>query len=196
MLMKKIKWGAAVLTAAALVGGGVGLWFRQPAAAEPPVRTRDVEAVPAARAAESPRPVGTWEREFGSVHMTMRIEADRIYGTCNLPGENGRKIDILADADYSITKDGVLYGVLTGVDFQGSAWKEGGNDVKQEFEMMRLLNDMPFSFRYRLDGDALTIKDVKFGDPNKPENEDTTAVLLGRWKKKADAHDATGRDGR
>ena len=38
MFVQKMKWAAAVLVAAALVGGGVGVWFRQPAVAEAPNR--------------------------------------------------------------------------------------------------------------------------------------------------------------
>jgi RNA polymerase sigma factor (sigma-70 family) len=200
MLVKKMKWAAAILAAAALVGGGVGLWFRQPAAAEPPGRTRDAEPAPtvrgdepraAAKAAESPRPVGTWEREVGPVHITMRVEADRIYGTGTAVEKDGRKYDFAIDADYSVTKDNVLYGVITGIDIDGIVRHDGGAEWQEGPAVSQLLNDQPFSLRYRLDDNVLTIKDVKFGDPQKDKGKDDYSLfLLGRWKKKTDS----GRD--
>jgi RNA polymerase sigma factor (sigma-70 family) len=201
MLVKKLKWAAAILTAAALVGGGVGLWFRQTAVAEPPGRVvryeepaKPVEEPRPARAAESPRPVGTWEREVGPVSLTMRIEADRIYGsgTCVSVEKDGRKFEITLDADYSVTKDNVLYGVLTGVDMGGNVRGDGGEEWKEGLEVSQMLNDAPFSLRYRLDDNVLTIKELKFGDPEKTNGKNGYGVfMLGRWKKKADA----GRDG-
>ncbi len=129
MFMKKLKWAAIVLAASILVGGGVGLWFRQPAAAQSPTRARDAEPAqtvrpdePRTAAPASPRPVGVWVRDLGPVQMTLRIENDRIYGTYS-GMEGDKKIAFEADADYSVTKDNVLYGVLTGLDVGGSPRK-------------------------------------------------------------------------
>ena len=208
MFVKKLKWAAAVLAAAALVGGGVGLWFRQPAAAEPPARTRAPEPPakpveePAEEAVEVRPPVGVWEKEVGAIHMTLRIKDNhRVYGSCSGVIDDGKKFDFSINADYSVTPDHVLYGVITDVGLptdegaQGSA-KELDDQLKTSLEMMQLLDDQPFSLRYRLDDNVLTIKDVRFGDP-KEKGDNEIALLLGRWKKKADSgRDAAGRDGR
>ena len=201
MLMKKLKWAAAFLTAAALVGSGVGLWFRQTAVAEPPIRTRyeepakAVDEPRAARVPESPRPIGTWEREVGPIHMTMRIEADHIYGACSGVEKEG-KFEFALDADYSVTRDNLLYGVITGVDVDGNVRGDGGDGWKEALYTQLFLNDQPFSLRYRLDDNVLTIKAVKFGDikeTNAQDKDNQSLFLLGRWKKKTESARDTAR---
>ncbi len=58
-----------------------------------------------------------------------------------------------------------------------------------------MLLDQPFSFRFRLDDNVLTIKDVRFGLPKQAAQQpagqyDEALILMGRWKKKTDS----GRD--
>jgi hypothetical protein len=53
------------------------------------------------------------------------------------------------------------------------------------------LIDYPFSFRYRLDGNVLVVKDVKVGGlAPATVAKGEVALLQGRWTKKVD----TGRD--
>ena len=166
MFMKKLKWAAIVLAASILVGGGVGLWFRQPAAAQSPTRARDAEpgadrstgrtadggaGVAQARGRLGPRPGACPDdaphRERPDYGMYSGMEGDK-------------KIAFEADADYSVTKDNVLYGVLTGLDVGGSPQEAAEAEVEAN-----MLLDQPFSFRFRLDDNVLTIKDVRFGLP-------------------------------
>lgn len=189
MLVKKLKWAAAVLLTAALVGGGVGIWFRQPAAAESPNRTREAEPAArpeepraaAARTEETNRPLGTWEKEVGPYHFTLRIEADRLYATY-VGADKEKKFNIALDADYSVTKDNVLYGVITGTDLEG-------DDFAKESRELAQLPDQPFSFRYRVDGNVLTVKVLYLGlefEKGDKAQADGTIMLLGRWKKKTE----------
>jgi RNA polymerase sigma factor (sigma-70 family) len=187
MFVQKMKWALAVLVAAALIGGGIGVWFRQPAVAEAPTRraiSGDTTKTPdenrsVARTEETNRPLGSWERDLAGYHLTLRIEADRIYASYS-GTEGGKKMSLTLDADYSVTKDNVLYGVLTGADVEG-------DDVAEESLDATELLDHPFSMRYRVDGNVLTVKGVIFGgyDSANPTNkiDDELAVLRGRWKK-------------
>jgi RNA polymerase sigma factor (sigma-70 family) len=197
MFVEKMKWAATVLVAAALVGGGVGVWFRQQAAAESP--TRQVrEAAPAAKAPDEPRatarteetnrPLGAWERDVGGYHMTLRIETDRIYGTYS-GNDKDAKFAFVLDADYGVTKDNVLYGVLTGGDAEGEGDKAAKDEMAEAALGITTLVDCPFSFRYRVDGNVMVVKDPKFGGiaaANK--GKDDLALMQGRWKKKTEAN--------
>jgi RNA polymerase sigma factor (sigma-70 family) len=197
MFVQKMKWAAVVLVAAAMVGGGVGVWFRQPAVAESPTR-RVREAEPALKALDEPRagarteetnrPIGSWERDVGAFHVTLRIEADRIYGTYTYSGiEKDAKITFVLDADYSVTKDNVLYGVLTGGDVEGTGDKAAKDEIAQAALGITSVSDCPFSFRYRVDGNVLSVRDPKFGGIDAATKDNGLQVLLqGRWKKKTE----------
>ena len=192
MLVKKLKW-AAVFVAAALVAGGGGLWLRQPAAAESPNRTKEADPVlsvrpvdprTVARTEETNRPLGSWEKNLGPNHFTLTIEADRIHGTYTETDQD-QKISCMVDADYSVTKDSVLYGVITGVEVEGTEKEVAQAPIGATRNL-----DSPFSFHFRVDGDVLTLKDVKFGDPPTNGKDYEPAILQGRWKKKSEtSHD-------
>jgi RNA polymerase sigma factor (sigma-70 family) len=187
MFVQKMKWAAAVLMAAAMGGGGVGLWLHQTAVAESPTRRVKV-AEPAvkeldepravARTEETNRPLGTWEKQVGPYRATLRIEADRLYLTARVD-DKGEKIGYILEAEYSVTKDNVLYGVLTGVDVEATEATDNETAALSQFL------DSPFSLHYRVDGNALTLKNVNLGVIHDKDlrKED---MLAGRWKKKTE----------
>jgi RNA polymerase sigma factor (sigma-70 family) len=186
MFVQKVKWSAAVLMAVAMVGG-VGLWFRQPAVAESPThREVTIDATKSkdepravAKKEETNRPLGMWEKQVGPLHATLRIEADRIYLT-GMAEEKGKKEGFTLDADYSVTKDNMLYGVLSSIDVEAP---EAG--AKEAAAISQFL-DSPFSLRYRVDGNALTVKNVNLGvfaDKNLRKEDDVRLMLTGRWKR-------------
>jgi RNA polymerase sigma factor (sigma-70 family) len=164
-----------------LAGLGLGLWLARPAAqAEPPDRkekaAREADDAPVAREREVPRPIGTWERELAGFRLTLRIEPDRLSGTCVVT-EDGQRLSYTIDADYSVTKDHLLYGVITSLEVPG--------DADEEAELVMLI-DHAFSARFRLvDENALVIKDVKFLDSGlKDEGEFPVELIAGRYKRK------------
>jgi hypothetical protein len=77
------------------------------------------------------------------------------------------------EADYSVTHDYVLYGVITGA--------EVSDDAPELVKQLATLTDQPFSVRYRLDGDVLTVKDVKFADLRAEDAE--LRLLVGRYRR-------------
>ena len=194
MMMSKVRSGMLAVLALAVVGLGVGLWATRPATAEPVERKREearqqTPAEPAAgkeevKAPEAPRPIGVWERtlpfkEGGSVTLTIRVDAHRVTLT-QTESENGRTTKATLEGDYSVSRDYVLYGFVTSVDVA-----DGVNaDEAAKFQAQIL--DQPFAVRYRLDANALTIRDVKVGGVG-DNDRDQLQLLAGRYKKKAPA---------
>jgi hypothetical protein len=145
-------------------------------------RSKDERAE--ARALPPQRPIGNWERQFGPLQITLRIKADRLIGIVDMAVEKQR-INFVFEGDYSVTRDGVLYGIVTGIDFQGA----GQGELKELAEFQLISNrlvDQPFSIRYRVDDGVLTIKDVKFGSLGLKEEKDELAEMkamaVGRYR--------------
>ncbi len=193
MLRNKVKNVLAVAVGLAVVGLGVGLWATRPATAEPVERRRDDAARQAApaeppgrkeevEAPEAPRPIGVWERTIQAKNgntfaVTIRVDAHRISLTQSTV-ENGKTIKLTIEGDYSVSRDYVLYGFVTGIDMPESG------DVPDGGKMQAQVLDQPFAVRYRLDSNALTIRDIRVGGVSDAEREDLQAVA-GRYKKKA-----------
>ncbi len=75
------------------------------------------------------------------------------------------KSGLLLSGDYSVTKDSVLYGVLSSVE----PYVDGKTDLDP---------DQMFRFRFRIDGDYLTVKDF-----NMPGQSDVKVLMTGRYKR-------------
>jgi RNA polymerase sigma factor (sigma-70 family) len=183
MFMDKMKTALAVVLALAVIGAGVGLWTYRPATADSPDRKKGEPGLSAAgaeskaaRDREAQRPVGQWERVAGPYRMTLRVEADRLFGTF-VATDKGGKEEYVVEADYSVTKDCVLFGVVTGLD---------AGDAEATAEVHAAYVDQPFSVRFRVDGNVLTIKDVKCAGI---EGNDTKElqIIVGRYKRKTAA---------
>ena len=186
MLMTRLKATAAGLLVAAL-GLGMGLWAQRPAAADTRGRRTADDNGPAATAQAGkaggrdyeppPRPLGEWEHVLGPHRVTLHVEANRISGTCSI-SESGQRVTFNGRGDYGVTKDSILYGVLTDVDCP--------DDEDEAAEATEFL-DQPFSFRFRVDGDVLIVKDVKFAglDLDGKEKDEMLMFLQGRYKRKS-----------
>jgi RNA polymerase sigma factor (sigma-70 family) len=204
MVMSRIRNGMLVIFALAVVGLGVGLWATRPATAEPVERKHDDaarQAPPspkeASKVPEAPRPIGLWERDIRidneSLHITLRIDANRLHVSYSGPIGNKDTIKVVVDGDYSVTRDYVLYGVVTGVDIPEVSGKGQGNNVADALTYGYLLMDHPFSVRYRLDENVLTVKAVNLGlnglDGNNKNQNDELQLLCGQYKKKGATKD-------
>jgi hypothetical protein len=125
---------------------------------------------------ESPQKLlaGNWEREVKDCKISLRIEEGRLFGTCTFR-EPKDVFAVSIDADFQITKDSVLYGVITGCEATGT-------------DEAAMYLDVPFSARVRLDGDSLTVKGVKFLERGlKNDDLKDLAVLEGRYKRRLEA---------
>jgi hypothetical protein len=159
------------------------------------------------------RPVGVWEQTTDDYQITLKLEPDRLHLTVSAKGS---KTDWVVDADYSVTKDSIVYGIVTSVDGSKSVVRvEGGKEgerlspvatpipaspsgseerirttfspaadeapraapVPKPAQLDVAIDDL-FSFRYRVDDEVLTIKDMKWkGVAGKGD-----LVLQGRFK--------------
>lgn len=98
------------------------------------------------------RPLGKWERKINKNRIVLHLEANRLH--VHFDGERTGTIH----ADYRITRDHVLYGVVTSVQ---------GDDDDEELE--RDLIDQPFSCKIRVDEGVLSIRDLKLGTLDRQE---------------------------
>ncbi len=127
-------------------------------------------------------PVGVWVREFPSRKIRVEIEGHRlrILATAHFEAANVDAQYHIA-ADYHITKDSILYGVITSAEIQGSETDSVEQVIEASFE--RLLFDQPFSLRFRQDADVLTIKDFKLGQLAEETNfaKELLPFVAGRY---------------
>jgi hypothetical protein len=112
-------------------------------------------------AQEITKPLGRWERKVGKTHVVLNIEDNRLHIICT-----GDKT-ITLHADYAMTHDGLIYGVVTSIEC----------DEDEEAEMSRTLFDAPFCFRFRIDETALIIHDMKAHDADSKDD-----MWNGRYK--------------
>lgn len=131
------------------------------------------------------RPVGTWSREVvtpnGNGEEAMRVsvhfEEDRL--TIRLVALVDRQpAETVLEADYSITRDSVVFGVITGLDTHvpaGVRVPAGAAGEEEQFI------DQPFTFRFRVDGGTLTVKDLRMPGVNKQGDAGLGLVLTGRY---------------
>jgi hypothetical protein len=96
----------------------------------------------ALHAQETAKPLGKWERKIGKSHVTLIVEESRLHVT--VVGEEPCTLH----ADYGMTKDGIVYGIITSYE-------------SEEEDTDRSVFDAPFTCRYRIDEGALIIRDLK-----------------------------------
>ena len=94
-------------------------------------------------AADPPKPpVGKWAANGHNSSSTLDLKEGRL--TWDL---GSGLANLTIHADYSVTKDGVLYAVITKVETNVAENKPVKDDT--------------FSFRFMVDGDDLNVKDIK-----------------------------------
>jgi hypothetical protein len=106
------------------------------------------------------RPLGKWERKVGKNICTLVFEENRLHIV--LTGEASGTIH----ADYAMTRDGTVYGVVTSF------------DTTEEPEKLAEVMDMPFSFRFRIDEGMLLLRDFK-----SPQQTGGKDEVQGRYKR-------------
>jgi hypothetical protein len=89
------------------------------------------------------RPLGKWERKIGKTQVTLVVEENRLH--ILVAGEKSCTLH----ADYTLTRDLIVYGVVTSV------------EVADEEDAEKEMIDVPFSCRFRLDEGVLIVRDVK-----------------------------------
>lgn len=109
-------------------------------------------------------PVGVWVRENDPYKMTIELKGHELHATISgvLEEEDGVQFELRLNGEYHVTQDSMLYGVISSGEL-----RTAGSEAEQRFEanafVATCFYDQPFAFRYRLDPDALTIKELKMG---------------------------------
>jgi RNA polymerase sigma factor (sigma-70 family) len=206
MYLSKLKLALLLAVVVLLVGLGLSRWTALgPNRAEayenekkngdlPTLPPRDAverrkpvaeEDHPEGKLAAPQRPIGNWERQLGPLQVNLRIKADRLSGVVDMAVEKQR-ISFVFDADYSVTRDGLLYGIITGIDFQNGGQAGDFKDLGEFQVVMNRMIDQPFSIRYRVEDGVLTVKDMKFGSlglkDEKDELEEVKIMAVGRYR--------------
>jgi len=117
-------------------------------------------AAPLAAADDTKKPLGTWTKKVDDHTVTFHIKADGIHAV--IKGDGDRKIEV--DADYGLTKDGILFGRINKVTKVGAEGPEEGE---------------LFSFRFKVEKDKLALSDLT----GSKISEDAKKLVEGDYEK-------------
>jgi hypothetical protein len=112
--------------------------------------------------AKAKRPTGTWEKKIGDNQIQLDIKEGSVRITVTTA-----EATIAVDADYGITKDGTIYGIITKVEKKGTCEGPTEGDL--------------FSFKYSLQNDVLNLKDLK----GSRDSEEAKQLIEGEYKSKS-----------
>jgi RNA polymerase sigma factor (sigma-70 family) len=120
-------------------------------------------------------PLGTFVKDveaapYGSGRITWTYEEDRVLGRIEV-SVMGVEVELSTEAEFSLSSNGAIYGLLTGVKLEHVRLPAGEefaelqpflglwSAVEPLFSEMLL--DLPFSYRFRLQGDRLVITNFR-----------------------------------
>jgi hypothetical protein len=107
------------------------------------------------------RPRGSFTREVAPYgRATLTFGENRLRITAAVTGDK-LSFNLSADADYGVNPESMVYGVITGVDVETLGAKD--EKTAEVALMAGAVHDIPFAFRVRVEDDAVTVKDIKFG---------------------------------
>ncbi len=125
--------------------------FLQTGAFDPDLAPAGAPARPAVVAA-NPLDGTAWVRETKGCRVVVRFAKDRLEADVAAP-ERG---SLTLAADYALGRDGLVFGVVTEV---------ASPDAEERGLGAKLLaaDGAPYCFRFRLEGDTLTVRDLRCG---------------------------------
>ena len=124
-----------------------------------------------------PRPVGTWTRDAAPLKVSVTFTETTMTARATFD-EGGGADTITLDAEYSVTSDGVLYGVVTGVD---------ARPLELAADLQAIAGQ-PFAARCRVDGAVMLVREVRFlgtgavGKGATHEFDDIVRTVAGRYE--------------
>ncbi|QJW97094.1 hypothetical protein [Frigoriglobus tundricola] len=106
--------------------------------------------------------LGTWYRDLGIGVMSVTFTPDEMK-LCQTQQLCGSTLTVTVTAHYSITKDGLVYGAVTGADVDAKldSKAEVGMELAEVSLMLQELTDHPFSFRTKMTSAGLMVSQVK-----------------------------------
>lgn len=125
-------------------------------AAEPPARTAKAEAVDLIVR----RPRGSYTREVpGYGKVTFTFADGHLSASASLRIEDVSFV-VTLEADYAMNAESLVFGVITAAEVQGSFPPDGAAEAAL---IAGAATDVPFTFRVRVEDDAVAVKDIRFG---------------------------------
>jgi hypothetical protein len=136
-----------------------------------PAKAEDKPAPGRRREAVIKMPVGTFVKDmdvgmYGSGRLTWTFEDDKVHGTIEA-GVMGVEVELQTEAEISLSSNGTIYGIVTGVELVHVKVAAGGElgELGEYAKFAKLaeplinetLTDLPFSYQFRIRGDKLTI---------------------------------------
>ncbi|WP_162671342.1 hypothetical protein [Gemmata massiliana] len=130
---------------------------------------KTVEVTPFASTKASPPAnalSGTWYRELPGTVLSVTFTNDELK-LCMVQAVDGSTATFTLTAHYTLTKDGLVYGAVTGTDAdvkQGAAKTAPvSSDLAELSMMLQAFVDAPFSFRTKMPSAGLMVSSVKCG---------------------------------
>lgn len=131
---------------------------------------------------------GTWCRDLGDAVITARFTGDEmVVGMTQ--NADGVTVQVTITADYALTKEGLIHGVVTGIDLNAkSGLAIGDSPSSQEIaesgaELQKLV-DCPFSFRVKLTSAGIMVSNIKIAAEGMGKEE--LALACGLFKPAVD----------
>ncbi|MCI0705227.1 MAG: hypothetical protein L0241_29560 [Planctomycetia bacterium] len=126
--------------------------------------------------------IGTWARELPEIVFSATFTPEELK-MCMTQKVDGHTLKVMLTAHYTITKDGLVYGAITGCDvdvccdLKKSDGPSSGEALEMAAELCSLV-DAPFSFRVKHTSSGLMISHVKCAIPD----TDELGMLGGMYK--------------
>jgi hypothetical protein len=151
--------------------------------------TTTVTVVPAPGIAKAGKLTGTWVREMEGSVIAATMSGDELKICLNQSAE-GVTLCVTLIADCTLTKEGLVHGVITGFDIDLKRDPKAGNSPPStpEFNDTQLastlqdLVDCPFSFRTRMTSVGLMVSNVKIASLPDTAPKELLALLGGMYK--------------
>jgi hypothetical protein len=123
-----------------------------------------------------PRPSGTWYREMPGMVSAVAFKGDEMKVT--LTANNvGTVVTLTVTADCSVTKDGTVHGVITGVDVNVTSGKDPSDMELASLALgLQAFVDQPFAFRCRTTDGSVMVSSIRISCV-KDSNDEFAAVI-------------------
>jgi hypothetical protein len=120
-------------------------------------------------------PAGTYVKDidvppYGAGRLTWTYEEDRVLGLIEA-SVMGFEVELATEAEYSLSSNGTIYGVITSVQLNHLRVPDGEDfaDLKPYLGLVsaaeplvsEVMVDLPFSYRFRVQGDRLLISNFR-----------------------------------
>jgi hypothetical protein len=141
------------------------------------------------------KPTGTWYRDLDGAVIAATFAKDELK-LCMTQNADGHEVRVTLTAEYAVTKEGLVHGVVTGADVEVTGGKAGGCGPVFGMELagfaaeLQELVDCPFSFRMKHTSAGVMVTRLRVGGiPGKELSAGdmpVTAFLCGMYKPAAD----------